>query len=55
MSDQPFVTTAAALNSFRKELIEGGFTGEEAAHLAAVALNEILHGEGLAVRNEVAA
>lgn len=50
-------TTAAALNSFRKELIEGGFSDEEAGRLATIALDRMIsmHGDALVVRDEVSA
>ena len=52
MSDQPVLTTAAALVSFRNDLIEGGYRPEEAAGLASAALHEIVQALGICIRVE---
>jgi hypothetical protein len=56
MSDQPVLTTAAALNDFRHELIEGGYTTEQIGELATIALRAVVSNDGeLIVRERVTA
>lgn len=53
MSDQPVLTTAAALNDFCNELIESGCPVEQAYALAPIALQALVRGDGaLIVRGD---
>lgn len=51
MFEQHRFTTAHALGDFRKELIEGGFSSDEAFSLSMVAAKMIVDADGLCVRD----
>lgn len=48
MSDQP-MTTAAALNDFRHELMDGGYTVDQIGELATIALRSLLSGDDVLI------
>lgn len=45
------LTTAATLNAYFDDLVEGGFSVEQAGAMARDAAQELIHGDGLQVRS----